>query len=84
MRVVQGGGGARLALETHASLRVGRQLRGQDLDRHFAAQARVACPIDLAHASRPEWREDLIGSEERPRGQRHRRSFAILQPKPRV
>ena len=35
--------------------------RRKHLDRHLAAQPRVARPVDLAHAARAERREDLVG-----------------------
>ena len=48
------GGRARLALETLPPLRIGRELRRQDLDRDVALQPLVSRPVDLSHASRSE------------------------------
>ena len=62
-RVVQRGSGARLPLEAAQPVRVGREGRGQDLDRHVAAEARVMRPVHLAHAARPERGHELIGTE---------------------
>ena len=39
---------------------VGGELGREDLDRDLAAQALVARAVDLAHASGPERREDLV------------------------
>jgi hypothetical protein len=44
-------------------LRVAGELRGQDLDRDDAIEPRVAGPIDLAHATGPDGRDDLIRPE---------------------
>ena len=43
------------------------------LDGHLAAEARVAGAIDLAHASRAEQGDDLVGPQPRARGQLARR-----------
>ena len=39
--------------------------RGQDLDRHVAAQGRVACAIHLAHAADGEQSLDAIRTDRR-------------------
>ena len=61
--MVQGRGGARLLLEAAQTLFVrGHRLR-QDLDGHFPAEAAVPGPIDLAHPTRADRRDDLVGPE---------------------
>ena len=52
-----------------AHLGLGRQVLGQHLDRHLAAEPRVAGPVDLAHAARAERPDDLVGSETCLRGE---------------
>ena len=45
---------ARLAFEPRQAISMRRELVRQDLDRHVAAQPRVAGAIDLAHAANPD------------------------------
>jgi hypothetical protein len=71
VRVGEGGDGARLALESRATLRVGTQFGGQELQRNRAAQARVPRLVDLTHASGAYQSEDFVGPKARTRGQRH-------------
>ena len=61
---------ARLALEALPQLRVGRQVLGQHLDGDGALEARVARPVDLAHAARADRREDFVGAEPMACGKR--------------
>jgi hypothetical protein len=63
VRVVQGRGGVGLAFEAASSLGVGGQLGGKDLDCDRPLEAGVLRLQDLAHASRPDGREDLVRSE---------------------
>src|ERR1035437_965740 len=67
----EGGDGTGLALEAGKRLRIGRDGLGEDLDRDLAAQPRVACPVDLAHAACPEGSDDLVRPEARARGETH-------------
>ena len=62
MRVIQGGDGPRLALETFA------ELFTADLDRHRAVQTRVKRFEDPAHAAGPEQSFDPVRSELRAGG----------------
>jgi hypothetical protein len=71
VRVVERGHGPGLLLEAAQAVGVGDTLRGDDLDRHFAAEARVAGAVDLAHASGAEGREHLVGPEPRAGPERH-------------
>ena len=57
------GGGLGFALKATTGARVGRQPSRQHLHRDFATEPGVSCPIDLAHAARPEWSENFVGSE---------------------
>ena len=84
-RVVQGRRGARLPLEPAQPVRVGRQGRGQDFDRHVAAEARVMGPVHLAHAARPERRHELVGTEPGTGRQGHvGRDYRALVALPRL
>ena len=53
----------RLALEARQAIRIGRELRRQDLDRDLATQLRVARAIDLAHAAGADRRDDLVDAD---------------------
>ena len=63
VRMIERRDRARLALEALAQLRIRRERRRQDLDRHRAIEPRIARPIDLAHATRADERDDFIGAE---------------------
>ena len=58
--VVEGGGGAGLALEALERGRVPRHLRGQELERDVAAELRVLGLVDDAHAAAAELRRDPV------------------------
>jgi hypothetical protein len=60
--MVERGGGLCLLDEAGTAGRVGHPLRGQDLDRHLAAEARIASAVHLAHSPGAERGEHL----ERP------------------
>jgi hypothetical protein len=78
--MVQGRGGPRLLLETREPFAIGRELGGQDLDRHLASETRVACPVDLAHAAGAQRGEHLVGAEARSRGECHFFTAFITRP----
>ena len=59
--MVEGGGGARLAIEPLQELRV--RAGAQDLDGDGAAQSRVAGAVDLAHAARSQAVDDFVGAD---------------------
>jgi hypothetical protein len=63
VRVIQGGDGARLALETRDALRVGDEVGGEDFEGHAAAEPFVAREVDLAHAARAERALDAVDPE---------------------
>src|SRR5689334_3686274 len=50
VRMIEGRDDARFALEPLAKLQVGRQLRGENLQRDVAIEPHVARPIDLTHS----------------------------------
>src|SRR5262249_29181597 len=62
----------RLPLEALQALVVCGRILGQDLDRDVAGEAGVAGTIDLAHPSRPEGRDGLVGAGTGGRGRRRR------------
>lgn len=47
------------------------EMRGQDLDRDGAVEARITRAIHFAHAARAQPRLDFIRSEVRARGKGH-------------
>jgi hypothetical protein len=49
------------------------ELRGEQLQGHVPAQARIAGTIDLAHAARAERRDDLIRANPSRGGRQRRR-----------
>ena len=63
--MIQRGNRLRFAVEAFAE-----PLSG-NFDGDIAAQARVMCPIHLAHASRADLRKDFVGTELLTRSQRH-------------
>ncbi len=71
VRVVQRRGRPRLLLEAPPPLGIRGALGGQDLDRDVAAEPLVPRAVDLAHPSRAERREDLVGAELRSVCERH-------------
>ena len=65
MLMIQRRHSARLLLEV-----VGH-LDRQNLQRHVAAEPRIARPIDLAHSARAQRRDDFVRSEARARSEWH-------------
>src|SRR5205807_2706234 len=59
-------------LKTPQPVRIGSKLLGQQLKRHFTAQAIVAGSIHLAHGPRPQGRQDFAVIELRSCGDGHR------------
>ena len=54
-----------LPFESLPEVRRRSEMFGQDLDRHFAAQARVLRPVHLSHPSRADGSKDFVGTEAR-------------------
>ena len=64
VRVVEGGGGARLLLEAGEPFRVRAGGAAEHLDRDRASQGEVPRAVDLTHAARAELPlEDLVAAE---------------------
>ena len=61
--MVEGAGGPRLQLESAQPVGVGGDVLRQHLDRDVAPEPGVARAIDLAHPSRPEGGDDLVGAD---------------------
>jgi hypothetical protein len=71
VRVVQGGGGRRLALEAAQSVFALREFGGEDFERGGTAQVRVLREIDFAHPARAELRADFVTAETCAGGDGH-------------
>ena len=67
VRVVERPRRLRLLLESPETIGIAARRVAQDLDRHFPRQPRVPRPVHLAHAPRPEGRQDLVGPEPHAR-----------------
>lgn len=63
VRVVERGEHPRFACEPCSALRVGRQVRRQDLDRDITIELAVAGAIDLAHAAGAKRGDDCVRAE---------------------
>ena len=73
--VIQGGRRTRLLFETAQPVRLGRRKPRQNLDGDVAIQPRVPGAIHLAHASRPNERNDFVVIDELVRTERHLRDY---------
>lgn len=79
--MVERGNGFRFALEACAPLGIGRRGSWEDLDGDLAAQARVASPVHLAHATDADGGENLVGAESDTSRQGHLHpSMGIVPP----
>jgi hypothetical protein len=74
----QRGHRARLLLEPAQSVGVSARTVGKDLDRNVPSEPRVARPINLAHASRPQRCDDFVRSQTAASVERH--PAILLQP----
>src|SRR5258706_14989730 len=63
--MIQRGEYFRFALKPRESVVIGRQCRGQDLDRDLALQLRVCRPVDLSHAAFANLSGDFVDAEAR-------------------
>ena len=63
VRMIDRTGRADFLLEAPQPVAIEGECRGKDLDRDFAADARVARAPNLPHPARPDGRDDLVGSE---------------------
>jgi hypothetical protein len=71
VRVIQRGDGAGLLFETAQALSVARERFRKDLQRHFAAETRVARAIHFAHAAGADQRNDFVRSNFAANGEGH-------------
>jgi hypothetical protein len=71
VRVVEGGDGARFALEACQTFRIASQIGGQDLERDVASELHAGGAIHLAHAACPEGRADHVMTESGSRVEAH-------------
>jgi hypothetical protein len=69
--VIQRGERLRLPFEPGQPSRIAAELARKHLDRDLAPEPRVASAVDLAHASAPEGRDHLVGTEPGTARQRH-------------
>jgi hypothetical protein len=60
VRMVQGGGGARLLLEAPEAVRIAGDLGGEQLEGHGAAHAGIARAIHFAHPARTHFLEQFV------------------------
>ena len=63
VRMIERGEQPRLSLKAGAPRWIGHERRGQDLDRDVAAQFGIVSPVDLAHAARPERRQNRVDAD---------------------
>src|SRR5690242_2463252 len=70
VRMVETARRLRLLLEAAQPVGIAREDRRKHLDRDVALQPRVARPVDLPHPARADRREDLVGAELCPCGER--------------
>ncbi len=63
--MIERGSRAGLLFEPLASDRIGRNARGQYLQRNHALQSRIARTIDFPHAAGPEQGDDFIRTDLR-------------------
>ena len=78
--VLEGGDGARLALEALAELAARGEMLRQDLDGDLAVEPRVARAIHLAHAAGADGGKDLVRAEGGPGSDWHMRTGRDYTP----
>src|SRR5579859_3577109 len=71
VRMIERGDCFSFALETLAALRIGGEMRRQNLDGDASVQARIACAVHFPHPARAERGKNFIRAELGARGQRH-------------
>ena len=72
VRMIERSEQPRLSIEPRQSIRIERRRGGEDLDRHIAAEPRIARAIDLAHSPGSDGADDLVRSQAGARTQSHR------------
>ena len=58
--MIQGCQNLGLTLKAAHSVRITRELIGQNFDRNFTLEFRISCPVHLAHAAFAEQRGDFV------------------------
>ena len=76
VRVIQRGERLRFAFESRQSIRIVGERVGKNLQRDVTIEFRVPRAIDLAHPTRAERGDDLVGSEARAWRKPHRLVFS--------
>src|SRR5690242_12346951 len=79
--------GSRFLLEAAQTLGVGGELRGKDLDCHFAREPRIARAIDFAHTASANRAEKLVRTQRGARSSHSLPTFVcgmVLQDRSRT
>ncbi len=71
VRMIQAGNNFGFALETLTARSMIGEMRWKNLDGDRAVESRIPRPVDLAHATHTERRDDLVGTQFDAVGQRH-------------
>ncbi len=61
--MVERGEELRFAPESRESIGIDREGVGENLERDFTVQTRIACSVDLAHTARADGGENLVTAE---------------------
>jgi hypothetical protein len=61
----------RFALEAHEAIGIEREQIREDFQRDVAVQLQITRPIDLAHTTGADHREDFVGADPGPWGETH-------------
>ena len=61
--MVERGDGAGLLLEAGAAAGIARDIGGENLDGHIAAQTRIAGPVNLSHGAGAQTGDNLVRAE---------------------
>jgi hypothetical protein len=77
--MIQGRDGARFPLEAFEPLRIGQELRWQNLDRDVAPKSRVAATVDLSPTACAKQAADLVRAESRSERQRQVDAWSLPQ-----
>src|SRR5262245_30543494 len=69
VRMLQSGGGLRLAAETFDGMRIGHLIRMEYFDRHLVADQQTAGAINSPHSANAEFGLEVVLLIQRPPGQ---------------
>src|SRR2546428_12535795 len=81
MRMIERGEALRFASEAGDPIGIVKKALGQEFERDVATELRVARLVHLAHAARPDGREDLVRTETDACREGHGRGRMILPEK---